>query len=225
MLQTYLKEPTWNKALQSEFEKPYLVSLMAFLQRKYKSKTAVYPPKEKIFEALNLTPLKKIKAVILGQDPYHQAGQAHGLSFSVQEGTRFPPSLQNILKEFSDCFETSPPRKGDLSPWAKQGVLLLNAVLTVEEGKPNSHEQKGWEIFTDKIIQIVNEEQSGVVFVLWGNYAQKKAGLIDEKKHFVIKAPHPSPLSSYRGFFGSKPFLKINKYLESRGEKPIDWNL
>ncbi len=224
MIQNHLHDPIWQEKLKDEFNKPYFLSLEDFLAKNYEC-NLVYPPQQNIFAALNLTPLEETKAVILGQDPYHQPGQAHGLSFSVPQGVKPPPSLKNILVELSKCFKTLQPKSGDLTPWAKKGVLLLNTVLTVEAGKPNSHQQKGWEVFTDKIIQIINGEKTGVIFVLWGSQAQKKGPLIDGHKNLILKAPHPSPLSSYRGFFGSEPFTKINNYLESRGEKTIDWTL
>jgi len=199
--------------------------LKKFLQEEHKEKKVIYPKGDEYFAALNLTPFNKVKVVIMGQDPYHGPGQAHGLSFSVREGVRFPPSLQNIFKEMKADVGLPIPKSGNLSPWAEQGVLLLNSVLTVEAGKANSHQGKGWEQFTDKIIHLLNSEREHLVFVLWGAYAQKKAAFVDHKKHCVLESVHPSPLSSHRGFFGSKPFSKINKYLSAKGVKEIDWNL
>lgn len=214
---------SWHNQLQSEFQSDYMKSLSKFLQKEYESGKVIYPDAQKYFNALDLVDLKNVKVVILGQDPYHGPGQAHGLSFSVPEGVRFPPSLKNIFKELKDDLGKEIPTTGNLERWAKQGVLLLNAVLTVEESKAAAHQKKGWEQFTDKIIEVVNRECDHVVFILWGAYAQKKAAFVDRKKHLVLESVHPSPLSSHRGFFGSKPFSQANKWLKAKGLAPIDW--
>jgi uracil-DNA glycosylase len=224
MISEFLKDNSWRESLKDEFSKEYFKSLSQFIEHEYCSQKVIYPSKDKIFEALNLTPLSKVKAVILGQDPYHGPDQAHGLSFSVREGTEFPPSLRNIFAELSTSLGTKVPLGGNLTNWAKEGVLLLNCILTVEKGKPGSHQKRGWEEFTDAIVKTVNDKKTSVAFVLWGKYAQDKAKGISEK-HFVISSPHPSPLSSYRGFFGSQPFSKINDFLKETGQKPIDWTL
>lgn len=218
-------DPSWQKRLQSEFEKDYMKRLGNFLLREHKNGKKIYPPEKEYFAALNLTPFEKVKVVIVGQDPYHGPGQAHGLSFSVQDGVRFPPSLRNIFKELQDDLGVEIPKCGSLARWAQQGVLLLNAVLTVEDGKAAAHQGKGWEEFTDKIIHLINEERENVVFILWGSYAQKKASFVDRDKHFVIESVHPSPLSAHRGFFGTKPFSKANAYLKSKNLGEIDWRL
>lgn len=218
-------EESWKKRLASEFDTDRMKKLKAFLVSEIKKGKRIYPRPEEWFAALNLTPFSKVRVVIVGQDPYHGPGQAHGLCFSVRPGVPFPPSLRNIFQELQADVGATPPKDGTLTKWAEQGVLLLNAVLTVEEGKAASHQGKGWEEFTDRIIHLVNEEKDHVVFVLWGSYAQKKAAFVDRKRHFVIESPHPSPLSSHRGFFGSKPFSKINGYLKRQGLKPIDWQL
>jgi uracil-DNA glycosylase len=218
-------EASWKTALKSEFELDYLSELKKFLMSEKASGKTIYPKGDEIFSALNLTPLDKVKVVIIGQDPYHGPNQAHGLCFSVKPSVPPPPSLINIFKELKNDLGLQVSGTGYLVDWAKQGVLLLNAVLSVEDGKPNSHKDRGWEKFTDKIVEILNQQKSGLVFVLWGSYAQKKGAVIDRKKHFVIEAPHPSPLSAHRGFMGSKPFSKINSYLEKSGESPIDWTL
>ena len=223
-LKKYLKDPYWNELLKEEFKAPYFTKLEESLTQAY-AEEVVYPPVEDIFSALNLTPFSNIKAVIIGQDPYHGPDQAHGLSFSVKSGKRIPPSLVNIYKELLDDMKISPPMDGHLEAWAKQGVLLLNNQLTVLAGQPMSHKDIGWNEFTDKIIELINEKKENVVFILWGSPAQKKAKAVDSSKHFVIKSVHPSPLSSYRGFFGSKPFSQTNKFLESKSIKPIDWKL
>jgi uracil-DNA glycosylase len=199
--------------------------LQTFLLQEEKAGKVIYPPNQDIFQALNLTPLDKVKVVILGQDPYHGKNQAHGLCFSVREGVKIPPSLVNIFKELKQDLGINPPNHGCLDAWAKQGVLLLNNVLTVEDGKAGSHHLKGWEEFTDKIIELLNKKRENLVFILWGNPAQKKAERVDSTRHFIIKSPHPSPRSSYRGFFGSKPFSQTNDYLISKGIPPVDWNL
>ena len=220
-------DPTWHKALASELTAPYIKELMQFLALEAKNGKVTYPHGSDYFQALNLTPLPEVKVVILGQDPYHGPGQAHGLCFSVQPGVPPPPSLVNIYKELSADLGISPPAPmhGSLESWARQGVLLLNCVLTVEHGLPGSHAGRGWEHFTDKIIALLNEHTKGTVFVLWGAYAQKKGKHIDRKRHLVLTSAHPSPLSAYRGFFGSKPFSRINDYLTSQGKLPIDWQL
>ena len=219
-----LAESSWKALLDSELEKPYIKELEEFLDEEQKHYT-LYPSEQNVFHAFSLTPFEDLKVVIIGQDPYHGASQAHGLAFSVQGDTPLPPSLRNIFTEYSDDLHLPYPKTGDLTHWAKEGVFLINAVLTVRAAQPASHRAKGWERFIDKVISIINEKKEGVVFVLWGADAQKKAVLIDEIKHLILKAPHPSPLSSYRGFFGSKPFSKINEYLTCKGLKKIDWNL
>lgn len=218
-------EESWKTRLLPEFEKPYMMELKSFLRSEKQNGKIIYPPGPEMFAALNKTPFHTVKVVIIGQDPYHGPNQAHGLSFSVRENVRFPPSLQNILKELNQDVGAPIPRSGDLSHWADQGVLLLNACLSVEQGKPLSHQTRGWEFFTDRIIHLLNEERENVVFILWGSFAQKKAQFVDRKRHFVVESPHPSPLSAHRGFFGSKPFSKTNQYLVSKGLTPIDWNL
>lgn len=215
---------SWKEVLKSEFIHPYMNELKAFLLEEKKSHT-IYPRGSNIFNAFNSTPFESVKAVILGQDPYHGAGQAHGLSFSVQEGVPLPPSLQNIFKELVSDIGCPFPKSGDLSHWAEEGVLLLNTLLTVRAGEAFSHKERGWERFTDQVIRTLNERREHIVFILWGAPAGKKASLIDETKHLVLRSPHPSPLSSYRGFFGSKPFSRTNEYLVSRKIAPIDWRL
>lgn len=214
---------SWHNHLQSEFQADYMKKLKKFLQTEYESGKIIYPEAKKYFNALDLVDLKNVKVVILGQDPYHGPGQAHGLSFSVPEGVRLPPSLQNIFKELKTDLGKEIPKSGNLERWAKQGVLLLNSVLTVEDGKPAAHQKKGWEQFTDKIIEAVDRECEHVVFILWGAYAQKKGSIVDRSKHLVLESVHPSPLSSHRGFFGSKPFSQSNKWLKAKGLEPIDW--
>lgn len=218
-------ESTWKNHLIREFEKPYMSSLRTFLKQEKAAKKTIYPRGTEFFAALNHTPFHKVKVVILGQDPYHGVNQAHGLCFSVRPGVDIPPSLVNIYKELKNDLGIEPPDHGFLTHWADQGVLLLNATLSVEAGKAGSHQGKGWEEFTDAIIDVLNRERDGLVFVLWGSYAQKKGAFIDTNKHLVLKGPHPSPLSAHRGFFGCKHFSKINEYLSSRGEAPIDWRL
>jgi len=210
--------------LEYEFNKPYYKNLENFLEKEQSSYT-VYPPSEQIFNAFNMTSFDEIKTIILGQDPYHGKGQAHGLAFSVQDNVPFPPSLRNIFQEYCSDLGYEMPKNGNLTKWAEEGVFLLNAVLTVRAGEANSHKAKGWEEFTDAIIKKISDEKEYVVFILWGNPAQKKIKLIDESKHLILIAPHPSPLSSYRGFFGSKPFSKVNTYLREHGKKEIDWRL
>lgn len=215
-------EESWKKVLANEFDKDYFVQLVDFVKQAYKTKV-IYPPAAKIFAAFDSTPFNEVKVVILGQDPYHGPGQANGLSFSVNDGIRFPPSLQNIYKELEDDLKQPIPTSGDLSAWAKQGVLMLNATLTVEASKAGSHQKKGWETFTDAVIDKLNQEKENIVFILWGSYAQKKGAKIDRNKHFVIESAHPSPLSVYRGFWGSKPFSTTNAYLKSKQIAPINW--
>ena len=217
-------EESWKAPLQTEFEKPYMQALKQFLRQEKKSHV-VYPKGAEIFNALNTTPLDKVKVVILGQDPYHGPNQAHGLSFSVKDGVPPPPSLVNIYKEMHNDLDIPPAKTGDLTPWAEQGVLLLNSVLTVRRAEAASHRGQGWEAFTDKVIELINTRRSGVAFILWGSYAQKKGAFIDTGKHLVVKGPHPSPLSAHRGFFGSKPFSQVNAFLERTGQAPIDWRV
>ena len=218
-------EKSWQNLLQDELQKPYMLELQSFLVQEEKSGKKIYPPQNEIFAALNMTPFDQVKVVILGQDPYHGEGQAHGLCFSVKPGVKPPPSLINIFKELQNDVAVTPPDHGNLSKWASQGVLLLNNVLTVEDGKAGSHHLKGWEQFTDRIIELLNDKKENLVFILWGSPAQKKAAKVDTKKHFVLKSVHPSPLSSYRGFFGSRPFSQTNAFLSSKGLGPIDWGL
>lgn len=218
-------EASWKEALTEEFGKPYFEELTEFVKEEYKKGT-VYPPAKAIFRAFDLTPFNKVEVVILGQDPYHGVGQANGLSFAVNEGVRLPPSLQNIFKELSADLDTpfvDLAKHGDLTHWAEQGVLLLNATLTVRGSTPGSHQGKGWEMFTDAAIKALSEQREHLVFILWGNYARQKGAHIDRTKHCVIESPHPSPFSAYNGFFGSKPFSKTNAYLKSVNKKPIDW--
>ncbi len=214
----------WSALLTNETSKDYYKNLSDYINSEYANKT-VFPPKEDIFKALQLTSYKDTKVVILGQDPYQTPGYAMGLSFSVNVGVQIPKSLQNIYKELRDDLGCTIPSHGDLTHWAKQGVLLLNTSLTVVSGQSNSHQGKGWEIFTDKIISLVNEKTQPVVFILWGANARKKKYLITNKQHLIIESAHPSPLSAYNGFFGSRPFSKTNKFLEDNGEKPIDWQI
>ena len=216
---------TWSKRLEDEFGLDYMVNLRKFLIREKRSGKKIFPPGHEIFNALNCTKFEDTKAVILGQDPYHGAGQAHGFCFSVKRGIDIPPSLQNIYKELQSDVGFTPPDHGCLRFWAEQGVLLLNAVLTVEESKAASHQDRGWEIFTNRIIEVINNEKQGVVFLLWGSYAQRKGTIIQRGRHLVLQSPHPSPLSAHRGFFGSRHFSKVNEYLISQGKKPINWQL
>lgn len=217
-------EESWKKVLFDEFQKPYFEALKAFLVAEKKTQK-IYPKSANIFAAFDNTPFDNVKVVILGQDPYHGDGQAHGLSFSVQDGIPHPPSLQNIFKELRDDMGCSIPKSGNLSAWAKQGVFLLNTVLTVRASEANSHRNQGWENFSDAVIKLLSAHKEHLVFILWGSPAGAKASLIDSKKHLILKAPHPSPLSSYRGFFGSKPFSKSNEFLTCKGIKPISWCL
>ncbi len=215
-------EPSWQAHLQKEFDKPYFENLIAFVKQEYAHYT-VYPPGKLIFNAFNLCPFDKVKVVLIGQDPYHEPGQAHGLCFSVNDGVQFPPSLNNIFKEIKDDTGADIPTSGNLTRWAEQGVLLLNATLTVREHMAGSHQKHGWEEFTDEVIRTISNEREGIVCILWGSYAQSKAQLIDSSKHFILKSAHPSPLSAYRGFFGNHHFSLTNMYLQKRGESPIKW--
>lgn len=224
MLMRDILKNNWNNLLKDEFEKDYYTDLHNFLVKEYKTKT-IYPNMYDIFNALHYTDYDKVKVVILGQDPYHGPKQAHGLSFSVLPGVPAPPSLKNIFKELNSDLGCYIPNNGYLKKWADQGVLLLNTSLTVRAGEANSHKNIGWEIFTDKIISLVNEKEDPVVFLLWGNNAIKKKELITNKKHLILSSVHPSPLSASRGFFGSKPFSKINNFLISINKKPIDWQI
>lgn len=214
----------WADALKSEYSKDYYKKLFDFVGREYAT-TTVYPPGDDIFNAFHLTPLKDVKVVIIGQDPYHEPGQAHGLSFSVRPGIDIPPSLQNIYKELQTDCNCYIPNNGYLVKWAEQGVLLLNAVLTVQAHKAASHQGKGWEEFTDAVIKIVNAEDRPIVFMLWGSFARSKKTMLDNPKHLILEAPHPSPLSAYRGFFGCKHFSKANEFLSQNGVTPIDWQI
>lgn len=216
-------ENSWKQRLMPEFEKPYFKQLIDFVKEEYASQT-VYPPGSRIFYAFESCPFDQVNVVIIGQDPYHGAGQAHGLAFSVNEGITKPPSLLNIFKELHDDLEKPVPKSGNLSGWAQQGVLLLNATLTVRANTPGSHQGKGWEQFTDAAIKAVSDEKTGIVFLLWGAYAQKKGAIVDKSKHFVLTAKHPSPMAAkYGGWFGTKHFSQTNAYLRSLGKKEIDW--
>jgi uracil-DNA glycosylase len=219
-----ITEASWYNVLAEEFQQEYFVQLTKFIQERAKTET-IYPIEENIFKAFEATPLHKVKVVILGQDPYHGPFQANGLSFSVNKGVKFPPSLKNIFKELEDDLGIKNLVNGNLTAWANQGVLLLNATLTVEQGKAGSHQKKGWERFTDKVIELIDRNCEHVIFVLWGSYAQKKGQHIDRTRHCIIETAHPSPLSVYRGFYGSKPFSTINTYLKEQGKAPIDWSL
>ncbi|RXQ87760.1 uracil-DNA glycosylase [Ancylomarina salipaludis] len=214
----------WKAQLESEFEKPYFKKLERFVDDEYQN-NEIYPPQNLIFRAFNSCPFNHIKVVILGQDPYHGPNQANGLAFSVNDEMRFPPSLRNIYKEMNQDLNIPISSKGNLDDWAKQGVLLINATLTVRANEAGSHQKKGWEEFTDAAIKVLSEKREKLVFILWGSYAQKKGEQIDSKKHHIIKSAHPSPLSAHRGFFGSKPFSQANKYLIKQGLEPIDWDL
>lgn len=217
--------PSWKEHLAPEFTKPYMGSLKEFLKAELAKKKTIFPRGTEYFAAMNYTDFDQVRVVILGQDPYHGPGQAHGLCFSVKPGVDAPPSLKNIFKEMKSDLGIDQPGHGYLESWAKQGVLLLNSVLTVEQGLAGSHANRGWETFTDAVIAALNEKRDHVVFVLWGSYAQKKGQFIDRKRHLVIATPHPSPLSASRGFLGSRPFSQINRYLEQTGQQPIDWLL
>ncbi|NEU09498.1 uracil-DNA glycosylase [Flavihumibacter sp. R14] len=219
-------EPSWKEILINELQDDYMLELREFLKNEQKNGHIIYPPNRLIFNAFNHTPFDEVKIVILGQDPYHGQQQAHGLSFSVQNGVPVPPSLQNIFKELKrDIPGFHMPAHGDLTAWADQGVLLLNATLTVESSKPGSHQKRGWEKFTDKVIAELSRRRSGIVFMLWGKYAQSKAGLIDSSKHYILTAAHPSPLSAHNGFVGCRHFSKANEYLKNRGLTEINWQL
>ena len=214
-------EKSWQEVLQTEFDKPYFENLVGFVKQEYASNT-IFPPAGQIFNAFNTCPFNNVKVVILGQDPYHGPGQAHGLCFSVNDGIQFPPSLQNIFKEITSDLGIPAPKTGNLTRWAEQGVLLLNATLTVRASQAGSHQGKGWEEFTDAVIKTISEKAENVVFILWGSYAIKKKSLINASKHCILTAPHPSQLSSYRGFFGCKHFSQTNTYLTSKGKTPIE---
>lgn len=216
----------WKEVLQDQFQQPYFLELEKFLEQEFHTQT-IFPPEKEIFSAYHTTNFENVKVVILGQDPYHGAGQAHGLSFSVKNGIRQPPSLKNILKELHSDLDIPIPDKfnGELTDWANQGVFLLNAVLTVQESKPNSHKNKGWEQFTDATIKAISDFRENVVFILWGNYAKQKRGLIDENKHHVISSAHPSPFSARKGFFASKPFSRTNTFLHQTNQKTVDWSI
>ncbi|HRN16080.1 MAG TPA: uracil-DNA glycosylase [Xylanibacter oryzae] len=215
-------EDSWKTHIGAEFEKQYFVDLTKFVREEYMHNTC-YPPGKMIFNAFNLCPFDKVKVVIIGQDPYHEPGQAHGLCFSVNDGIQFPPSLVNIFKEIQNDFGTPAPLSGNLSRWAEQGVLLLNATLTVRAHQAGSHQRRGWEEFTDAAIKALAKDREHLVFILWGSYAQGKAAYIDPSRHLVLKSAHPSPLSAYRGFFGNKHFSRANDYLIQNGEEPIKW--
>jgi len=215
--------PDWLELLADLFDTPYMNDLRSFLMDEKKRGVMIYPESKNIFKAFHLTPRASIKAVILGQDPYHGPNQAHGLCFSVPKGVPYPPSLRNIFKELSFDLNCPIPKSGDLTPWGQQGVLLLNSVLTVEAKKAGSHQGRGWEQFTDEVVRRISASQNHLAFVLWGSYATKKLALIDQKKHLILQSPHPSPLSAHRGFFGSRPFSKINSYLIQNGIEPIAW--
>ncbi len=224
-LEALLQAPSWKKALQTEFSQDYFVQLEEYLQSELAVGTSIFPPQAQWFAALDMTPLESVRVVILGQDPYPGVGHAHGLCFSVQSDVSpIPKSLQNIYRELKDDLGIE-NRSGCLAPWAAQGVLLLNAVLTVEQGKSGSHQGKGWELFTDRIIDILNHQKQRIVFVLWGAYAQKKGRMINQQHHQVIQSPHPSPLSAYRGFYGSRPFSRINHFLVENRSPALDWRL
>ncbi len=217
--------PSWQALLTEEFNMPYMQKLKTFLRAEKDAHKIIYPHSSNWFHALETTPLDQVKVVILGQDPYHQPGQAHGLCFSVLPGVKTPPSLVNMYKELETDLAIPPANHGYLENWAKQGVLLLNAVLTVQDSKANAHQGRGWEQFTDKIIETVNQQCEHVVFLLWGSYSQKKGAIIDTQRHLVLKAPHPSPLSAYRGFFGCQHFSQANNYLKFHHKQTIDWQL
>lgn len=217
-------DASWKEVLMNEFEKDYFKKLTEFVQNEYNIKT-IYPPQSEIFSAFDFTPFENVKVVILGQDPYHGEGQANGLSFSVADGIKLPPSLRNIYKELKDDVGIEISTSGNLESWARQGVLLLNATLTVEATKAGSHQKKGWETFTDAVIQTLSDKKENIVFILWGAYAQKKGAKIDRSKHLVIETAHPSPLGAYRGFWGSKPFSTTNQFLKSKNITEIDWQI
>lgn len=216
---------TWNEALRADMEQPYFADILSFIDKERHAGKEIYPSDEEMFSAFLLCPFENIKVVIIGQDPYHGTGQAHGLSFSVKKGVKLPPSLKNIYKELKDDLGIEPPLHGYLEAWARQGVLMLNASLSVEKGLANSHSKIGWEHFTDNVIKTISEKREGVVFLLWGKFAQQKEALIDETKHIVLKSAHPSPFSAHTGFLGSKPFSRINALLEAQGKTAINWQL
>ena len=216
-------EASWKSRLVSEFEQAYMLNLRQFLLGRKRSGAIIYPPGDRIFAAMDSTPFKSVKVVILGQDPYHGLGQAHGLCFSVRDGVAVPPSLVNIYKEIEQDLGSRPPASGNLQHWADQGVLLLNAVLTVERGQAGAHQGKGWEQFTDRIVSELNKDRDGLVFMLWGSYAMKKGAHIDRDRHLVLTAPHPSPLSAHRGFFGCHHFSRANAWLQQHGQEPVCW--
>ena len=218
-------EPSWKAVLFGEFEQPYMQQLRSFLFQEKQAGKTLYPPGNEIFNAFNLTPFDQVRVVVLGQDPYHGPGQAHGLCFSVKAGVPLPPSLKNIYKEINHELGINFDKNGCLIPWARQGVLLLNSVLTVEQGRAAAHRGKGWEHFTDRVIEVLNEKRNGLVFLLWGSYAQNKGKIIDSRKHRVLKSPHPSPLSAHRGFLGNGHFKKTNDFLQAQGSEPIDWKI
>ncbi|MGB7432466.1 MAG: uracil-DNA glycosylase [Ahrensia sp.] len=225
MTDTIKLHDSWRQPLTREFEAPYMAALRQFLRDERAAGKTIFPPPARWFAALDATPLDQVKVVILGQDPYHGPGQAHGLCFSVQHGVRVPPSLVNIYKELQADLGIAPATHGNLQAWAAQGVLLLNSVLTVEAHQAASHQKKGWERFTDAVIRLVNERAEPTVFILWGAHAQKKAAFVDETKHLVLKSPHPSPLSAHNGFFGTKPFSQCNAFLEAHGRGAVDWRV
>ncbi|MCI8540597.1 MAG: uracil-DNA glycosylase [Erysipelotrichaceae bacterium] len=214
----------WQTFFEQEQTQPYFQELMDFVKTQYAHKT-IYPPQEQLFSAFALCPYEQVRVVILGQDPYHEVNQAHGLAFSVSKGVKIPPSLRNIYKELQADIGIEPPKHGYLVDWAKQGVFLCNAILSVEQGKAGSHRKKGWEIFSDHLIQALNQAKQPIVFLLWGAFAQSKQSMIDAEKHLVLCAPHPSPLSAYQGFFGSKPFSQANAFLKEKGRGEIDWRI
>ncbi len=218
-------EPSWLNVLGGEFDQPYMQQLREFLVQQKGAGRVIYPPSSQWFSAFNSTPFDQVRVVILGQDPYHGPNQAHGLCFSVMPGVKVPPSLMNIYKELQDDLAVQPPSHGCLTSWAEQGVLLLNATLTVEQANAGAHQGKGWERFTDQAIRALNDQRDGIVFLLWGSYAQKKGAFIDQSRHLVLKSVHPSPLSAYRGFLGCKHFSTANNYLQQRGQLAIDWQL
>lgn len=225
MATTSAIEESWKKRLEPEFKKSYMVNLKSFLKSEYDKKKTIYPKKSEYFEAFKQTPFDEVKVVILGQDPYHGPGQAHGLCFSVRPGIKPPPSLVNIYKELQQDMGIKNSGHGYLEAWAKQGVLLLNSVMTVVQGQAASHRNRGWETFTDRVIEILNDRDKPMVFMLWGSYAQKKGAIVDRSKHLVLEGPHPSPLSAHRGFFGCGHFSKANAFLIKKQQAPIDWEL
>ena len=218
-------EPSWKARLQDEFQLPYMEALRSFLLERKRVGAQIYPAGSHYFHSMKLTPFEAVKVVILGQDPYHGPGQAHGLCFSVMPGVSVPPSLVNLYKEIKNDLGIAPAGHGFLESWARQGVFLLNSVLTVERGRAGAHQGKGWERLTDKIVSLLSDECEGLVFLLWGSYAQRKGQMIDRDRHLVLTAPHPSPLSAHRGFFGCRHFSRTNEWLQKRGEQPIDWSL